>query len=736
MSDLHKERVRQRSINYSMVFSSMKFRFESLRVFIQWTSIMMDFGLGQGETGGVSMKFKSVKMRTLVIMLPILIGTLVSVLLYAYFSINSLIDNQLKYTMTKELSAVINNIQNKVTAHTKVPETAARNVEGLSSKLTLDQYHTLFKHALAANEDTFGLGIFFEPNRYDPNLKYFSTYAYRDKGTVTTTESYSDPSYNYLSQEWYKIAANTTESVIFSDPYVDEVTNISMVTASVPFYDEQKKLLGVVTGDVDLSAIQKIITSIKIGQTGWAFLLDRQGNYLATPDQDKIMKKKISEDPNASLARLSTDMLQKELGDASFEDSNGNNLIYYQKIIGTNWVLALVMPEQELYAPLKSLLTTLLVISLIGILIIAVAINFYSRYLTSQIKEINDLSLAMAEGDFTQTLTVRTEDEFGQMACNFNQMGSNVKALLSQIAASSHTVAATSEQLTASAEETSKATEQIAESIQEVASGTDNQVKSVEQSSKAIVEMSNGIDQIAQNAFHVAETAQQALYMAEGGNLSIQTAMTQMNAISSHIGELSQIVRGLGTQSQEIGQILEVISGIADQTNLLALNAAIEAARAGENGRGFAVVADEVRKLAEQSSHSAQKISRLITTIQQETSKAVNAMEVSTKEVTSGIDIVNNAGESFQLIQEYVNQVATRIEEVSHSARNLSSHTQQVVQSTNYISQMADITSSGTQNVSAASEEQLAAMEEIASSAASLSHMAEELHALISKFKV
>ncbi|MGD8191297.1 methyl-accepting chemotaxis protein [Brevibacillus ginsengisoli] len=682
------------------------------------------------------MKFKSVKMRTLVIMLPIIIGMLVTVLGYAYVSVNSFMDEELKSNMSKELSAVSNSIQNKVTAHSRVVETNARVVESLSSKITLDQFHKMLSYGLSVNKGTYGLGIFYEPNRYDAKTKYFSTYAHRDNAKITTTEEYNDPSVDYPNQDWYKIATNTTESVVFSEPYTDDKLNVSMVTASVPFYDEQKKLLGVMTGDIDLTAIQQAISSIKLGETGWAFLLDHNGNYLATPETDKIMKTKITEDPNASIAKIGPELLQQEHGHAIFDDKQGKNQVFYQKIDGTNWVLALVMPEKELHAPLNALLTSLGLISIVGILIIGIVISFYSRYLTNQIKTVNELSLAMAQGDFTQTLTVRSADEFGQMAQNFNQMAFNVKALLSQIAASSHHVAATSEQLTASAEETSKATEQIANSIQEVAVGSDNQVRSVEQSTKAIVEMTSGIDQIAQNAQHVTETAQQALYMAEGGNQSIQTAMTQMNSISDHIGELSEIVQGLGTHSQQIGQILEVISGIADQTNLLALNAAIEAARAGEHGRGFAVVADEVRKLAEQSSQSAQKISHLITSIQVETTKAVDAMATSTKEVTSGIDIVNNAGESFQLIQDYVNQVAQRIAEVSDSARALSSHTQQVVESTNYIAQVADDTAAGTQNVSAASEEQLASMEEITSSAASLSHMAEELHGLISKFKV
>jgi methyl-accepting chemotaxis protein len=116
-----------------------------------------------------------------------------------------------------------------------------------------------------------------------------------------------------------------------------------------------------------------------------------------------------------------------------------------------------------------------------------------------------------------------------------------------------------------------------------------------------------------------------------------------MRLIHDTVQDLSKVIRGLGERSKEIGEIVAVITKISSQTNLLALNAAIEAARAGEHGRGFAVVADEVRKLAEQSAQSAQQISELITHIQKETLNAVQSMDQATKEVQSGLDVVDSA---------------------------------------------------------------------------------------------
>lgn len=248
--------------------------------------------------------------------------------------------------------------------------------------------------------------------------------------------------------------------------------------------------------------------------------------------------------------------------------------------------------------------------------------------------------------------------------------------------------------------------------------------------------MAGEVKRITDAAISVTHTSQQASERSLEGNKAIQTAINQMNSINHTVEELSEVVEGLGQRSTQIGNIIEVITGIAEQTNLLALNAAIEAARAGEHGRGFAVVADEVRKLAEQSSGSAQQIADLIAAIQAETAKAVTSMESATQEVREGIQLVHGAGESFGHIQGSVGEVAQQIDSVASSAEKLKAGMDGVMDVIRQIAHIANETASGSQNVSAATEEQLAAMEEIASSAEALSKMMEELNDLVQRFKV
>lgn len=185
-----------------------------------------------------------------------------------------------------------------------------------------------------------------------------------------------------------------------------------------------------------------------------------------------------------------------------------------------------------------------------------------------------------------------------------------------------------------------------------------------------------------------------------------------------------------------IQSIASNTTDIASQTNLLALNAAIESARAGEHGKGFAVVADEVRKLAEQSAQSAQRIAEMISYIQKETQIAVQSMEQTTNEVTSGIQVVNKAGESFAQIRMSVDNVSEQLQEVSAAAQQITVGVNRVLQSEDRLAEIVEQAASSTHNIASATEEQLASMEELAASADSLASLAENLQEQIDFFKV
>lgn len=393
--------------------------------------------------------------------------------------------------------------------------------------------------------------------------------------------------------------------------------------------------------------------------------------------------------------------------------------------------------NKETTAKVKDIINLVLVLGIIAILTGLIIAYYMGRIISNPVTAIAASAEKIASGDLTtEDIKVKNKDEIGELANSFNQMSRNLREMIHQVGSNAEQVAASAEELTASAEQTSQATEQIVHTMQEVAVGVDNQVKSVEETSRTVNEMAAGIQQVANNAQNVSCSAIEVSEKASQGGQTIQSAVQQMNSINVSFSGMSEMVKGLGVRSSEIGNIIEVITGIADQTNLLALNAAIEAARAGEHGRGFAVVADEVRRLAEQSSQSSQQISVLIATIQDETKKAVQSMDVAANEVLSGIGVVNKAGQSFEEIESSINEVTTQIQEVSSAVQQMAAGSEQIVQTMKFIAEISETASSGAQGVSAATEEQLASMEEIASSANALSTMAEELQMLIGRFKI
>ncbi|WP_342505822.1 methyl-accepting chemotaxis protein [Sporosarcina sp. FSL K6-2383] len=388
----------------------------------------------------------------------------------------------------------------------------------------------------------------------------------------------------------------------------------------------------------------------------------------------------------------------------------------------------------------KKVQSTVILVLAVGIVAVLVGIVIaliMGRLISTPVIALANSAIKMAEGDLSvKPVKVKNKDEIGDLVNSFNLMAKNLRIVIEKVSINSSHTASSAEELTASAEQTARATEQIATSIQEIASGTETQVDSANDSSTAMNEMAIGIQQIAETSSSVSESAIETNKEANLGNESLQKMIHQMNTIHDAVADSALGIKKLGELSNEIGNIIGVITGIADQTNLLALNAAIEAARAGEHGKGFAVVADEVRKLAEQSRESAGQIAGLITQIQDDTNEAVHVMEVGTTEVATGKLIIDETGKRFEKILISIEQVTAQIQEVTAISEEMSASTEEVNASIGEMANIAQHSADNTQNVASASEEQLASMEEITASATTLSKMAEDLQETVKQFKL
>ncbi len=681
---------------------------------------------------------KAKKINTIILtsILPVFLITFTAIGIFAYNNAKTTISTEIQQKMDHQLKETINSIETNLQKHGQIPASISRSIEALGKDMKKDDFVSITQNSISINEDTFGLGIWFEPYKCDPALKYFSPYAFKDNGKPKYSDKYIASQYEYTKEEWYTLGSNTDKTVVWSSAYVDPVTNVAMVTATAPFYDEKKKFLGVTTADMDLLHIQKNISEIKVGNSGKALLLDGDGTYLAGDSNEKIMKVKITEDANKAIAELGQKIIKDKHGNASYKDENDKNQVYYETVPETNWIVALIMPESELYSSLQNLLIKIISILVISSVLVIIVVLLLSSYITKNIKRVNDLSFAIAEGDLTQILDINSENELGKMGSSLNRMTNNLRKLIMSTMESLEQVVATSEELTASSDQTQQSAEEISLDIQKVAEGSEEQVVIALDASRAAKEIFTGIEQISQNVQDVTNVSLDTFKKAEKGNVVINSAIEYMNNISEKVAASSQVVSVLGDKSTEIGSIVSLITSIAKQTNLLALNAAIEAARAGEQGKGFAVVADEVRKLAEQSAEAAGNISGLIHEIQNEIINAVTAMNNGTIAVNDGIETVNEAGKSFADIVHDVNYMASQMQDVSAVVEEISAGTHNMLEGIENVSRISNEASGNSQNVAAASEQQTALMKEVANAAENLTGMAADLQNSMKSFKL
>ncbi len=384
----------------------------------------------------------------------------------------------------------------------------------------------------------------------------------------------------------------------------------------------------------------------------------------------------------------------------------------------------------------KTVQAKMMVGSYVAMLVTSVIFYFLTKIISKPIEVIVKGMTAAEKGDLTVNLDIDTDDEFSMLGEKFNSMINNLAELTRSIVSVADQVAGSADQLNAGAGESSKTTEQIAMTIQMVATGTEDQAKSIEQTSMTINEMTTALQEVADNAQSVLNAAKEANESAAGGGLAVDKAIGQMQSINKTVNSTALTVRALGERSQQIGYIVDVITGIAKQTNLLALNAAIEAARAGEQGRGFAVVAEEVRKLAEQSQEAAKQIADLIMEIQIETGQAVETMESGIQEVILGTKAVNGAGEAFNEIITTINKVTKKVQEVSIATEEMAAGSEQAVVAIQNVASISEETAASAEQVAAAAEEQTASIQEVAASATILAQAADELRDMVRHFKV
>ena len=353
--------------------------------------------------------------------------------------------------------------------------------------------------------------------------------------------------------------------------------------------------------------------------------------------------------------------------------------------------------------------------------------------LTNMVKALHLLK----DGDFRRTdlLDADRSDEFGTMALAVRDMRQTISKVVQKTSDAASQFAASSEELTASAHQSSQASEQVAQSVTSSAGAVVEQQALINDAMDAINVATHSIETLTKTSDLVAAMVGKAMDEANAGTEAVEASVNQIISVEKIVNDSALTVDKLGKRSQEIGQIVEAISGIAEQTNLLALNAAIEAARAGEHGRGFAVVSEEVRKLAEESQEAAQKIGTLIGEIQAETTNAVDSMQKGNAAVRAGTESVERLRDTFDSIKDASSKVESEAKNMVRELKAVESATFKIRDCNDKTLEKGMGVSKEMESVSAAAQQQSASSEEISSAADELARLAQDLQNSLQMFQ-
>ena len=533
---------------------------------------------------------------------------------------------------------------------------------------------------------------------------------------------------------WYKLGKEKGQ-LAFTEAYVDKFTN-KLVTSAVCPFQVNGQFGGAIFVDILLETLDQQAANVSYRGVGSSVIMEHTGVILASKGKAEKMSN-FKDIPG--LGSHFDEMVKNKTGFFTVDtgDDMGEAVIAYATVENTGWLVSLAVPEDEVFGNLTRMKMLYAVLTIAGIMLMGFMCRKLSNEITEPVRQLEHHAGELAEGNLKiDDIIANTDDEIGNLTRAFNTMSHNLRKLIKQMAKTSEQVAASAQELTANSQQSAEASVHVAETVGDVSAGMDQQLKDIDGAKENVDMVYKDITEMAQKAKTVTDSSVQTAEAAKTGADMMEAAIKKMGTIEQGVLESAEVVKKLGENSQQIGQIVEAISSIAEQTNLLSLNAAIEAARAGEHGRGFAVVAEEVRKLAAESQTSAEQIKERITSIQTDTAKAVESMQKGSDGVKEGTKSIRDVGAQFSDIMSMVESINSQMKEINASVGAESDGATNIVSAVDSIDNVSRKTAENTQTISSATEEQSASNEEIAAASAALAKLAEEMQQAIGSFKV
>lgn len=561
-----------------------------------------------------------------------------------------------------------------------------------------------------------------------------NAYLTEEEGKVKNNKEFFEGQ-NDTGKDWYTGAIGLTSRngifAYFSEPYIDTTTQEKIFTVAQEIKDSDGVNYGAVAMDISYDTLAEYVQNISILNTGFALLVDADGNILVNNERNHYAKESV-----AQLAFWSQFQADPTL--INYEMEVGHELIEVTAVTDeiTGWTILGFVGEEENAENLKKVQITAIIGGGIGAVAGIIIALVVAVTLANEILKIQKVTKKVAEGDFTQNMSVKRRDELGDLESYFNEMIDKVASLMREVQEKSDTILGVAADIASMTEETKRTTGQVTESIQNVSDGASAQAISTQEASEEVEKLAKSLEETKDYVDGIDKMSVDTSHLSSHGmdvveDLIARTEQTREKSQIS-IDVMEEMLKSI----QKINYISDVIAGITSQTNLLSLNASIEAARAGEAGRGFAVVADEIRQLADQSKASTDEIKNIVGEI----STKSKVME---QTMTESNEILAEQDKAIQATKELFHQISDSIADLIHGLENiLDLNTQMVQNKQEVVSRMDDIvavseeSAATAEQVSNFAEKVSGTMGEMASYAINLNEIASELEETIKKFRL
>jgi methyl-accepting chemotaxis protein len=554
--------------------------------------------------------------------------------------------------------------------------------------------------------------------------QYLGIFVTDQSGKLYTGERADGSEYkgsDVSSRDYFQEAKRTGQAVV-GELVISKSTGELISVVCAPVFSEKKEFLGIFGMPMNASALTDIVSRKKLGKTGYAYMVNREGLIISHPDPEKLLKINLKD--LSGMESITSSMLAGKTDVSQYVYQDTKKIAGYAPVPLKGWSVALTQDSDELLRAAHAIRNSIIIITLITLFVVSLLVFFAAKAITDPINRVvaSLKDIAQGEGDLTKRLPVANKDELGEMARWFNTFIDKLQEIIKEISidtekvdASARSLTAISKLLSSNAGETSSRSENVATAAEEMSANLNSVAAGMEQSTTNVSMVASASEEMSATISEIAKNSEQA-------HMISKEAVTKAKYTSGKINELQ-------VAAQAINTVTETITEISEQTNLLALNATIEAARAGEAGKGFAVVANEIKELAKQTADATQNIKRQISEVQGTT-------EETTQEINEISAVINRVNEIVATISSSVAEQSSATGEIASNISQASQGLVEVNENVNQISAVAGTITQEVSTVSSASIEISESSNEVNSSAESLHQLARHLSDIVNSFKV